>query len=265
MKFSLLAEEIAKSHKSKMGDFIGVIVEGKPRIGKSVYATKVMRDVHMILDSKLSKLNAYELARQSLHFHLEPFLKTIQTKQREIREMLPKKIDWTRRIPVIGIDDASLYAGTDLYFRDPNLYAAFQRAMTTIGTSATSVLITAPTHDALAKCLREYYDYFIVSITNEGQNRRLAKIKEWYKHGQQKKLRAIGEDEFTARIPTSIYGRYLIDRMDLGGASIDELLRASASREKANEAPRANTATIPKKDRRRRTKLEKVREIYDAL
>lgn len=225
--FSLLAEEIVKSHRGKMGEYVGVQIEGKKRIGKSVYATKVMRDVFMLLNPKLQKTQAYEMAGKHLHFRLEPFLRLIMEKQQQIQSNLPN-IDWTQRIPVLGLDDASLYVGKDLYFRNSNLYNAFENTMTTIGTTLCSLVITTPSHKALAKCLRDYYEYLVVKITvAPGRYGRLATIKEWYttKYGTLK-LRKIAEEEFTAHIPNEIYAPYLDKRMSVGMEAVGELLTA---------------------------------------
>lgn len=221
---SNLAEMIADAHKDRMGSFIGAIIEAPPRKGKSSYATKVMRDVFRVLHPELDKNETYLRARKSIYFKIKPFLETIKAKQKEIRAMLPR-IDWTQRIPVATLDDASIYAGATLYFAHPDLYGAFQSTMTTIGTALSCVLVTAPTHEALTKCLREYYNYLVVRITDEGRGERLATIQEWYrkKRGGMG-LRRIAEDEFTVYIPKKIYGDYLKQRIDLGIEAVDELL-----------------------------------------
>lgn len=212
-----MAEMIVNAHKSPLGDFLGFIITGKLGRGKSVYSIKAMRDVFQMLDPTLTMEEAYRLALQSMHFVVDPFLMRIREKQMEIRERLPK-IDWTRRIPVISLDDASLYVGTDLYFKDQELYSEFENSMTTIRTAASSVLITAPHEQALTKCLREYYSYYIVKITKYDAYRREAKIMEWYEGKNRKlKLKEVGTDEYNARVPNKIYADYLAPRLDMAG------------------------------------------------
>ena len=237
---SLMAEMIADAHRSPLGEFKGFIIEGKVRTGKTVYSIKGMRDVFMILNPSLTAEEAYELALQQVYFEVDPFLTLIENKQREIRERLPD-IDWTRRIPTVTLDDASLYAGADLYIKDQAMYSAFQNTMTTIGSAASSVIITAPSHLSLTKCLREYYSYYIVKISKYDAYRREAKIMEWYEdRGKQKmKLREVGTDEYTAHIPNALYAKYLAPRLERG-----EMVTKSA---RAISAARAMEASKPPK------------------
>lgn len=228
--FSLMAEMIVDAHKSPLGDHNSFIITGKLGRGKSVYSIKSMRDVFMMLDPNLTMDEAYELAIQSMHFEVGPFLTRIKDKQREIREQLPK-IDWTKRIPVITLDDASLYVGTDLYIKDQALYSAFENSMTTIRTAASSVLITAPHYSALTKCLREYYSYYIVKITKYDDYRREAKIMEWYEGKNRKlKLKEVGTDEYTARVPNAIYAKYLMPRLEMAEKEVEGGLAISKER-----------------------------------
>lgn len=225
-EFSYLAEMAANAHQGSLGKFKGFIVEGELRVGKTVYSIKAMRDMYMILNPRMSRDEAYELALKSVHFKIKPFLRLIRAKQREIKTMLPK-IDWAKRIPILTLDDASLYAGVDLYFRSQKLYSAFQNTMTTIGTAVSVLMITAPKHTSLAKPLREFYDYHVVRITEYDEHRREAAIKEWYTtKGGGLRLRRIATDEFTAYIPNRYYARYLKERIELGEESVEELLAA---------------------------------------
>jgi hypothetical protein len=223
---SFLAEMVANAHLSPTGKFKGFIIEGELRIGKTSYSIQAMRDVFMLLDPALSIDEAYELALRHIHFKIGPFLKLILEKQREIRTALPK-IDWSKRIPVLTLDDASLYAGVDLFFKDQKLYAAFQDTMTTIGTAISSLIITAPAVDALAKPLREYYDYHPVRITEFDRYRREATIKEWYTaRSGRLNTKKMHKDRFNVLIPDKYYSRYLAERIALGEAAVEELMAA---------------------------------------
>lgn len=223
---SYLAETAAKTHLSPLGRFNGFIIEGELRMGKTSYSIKAMRDTYIILNPSLSKDEAYEMALDNVHFKIEPFLKLIREKQKEIKSMLPK-IDWSKRIPILTLDDASLYAGIDLYFRSQKLYSAFQNTMTTIGTAVSVLLITAPKHSSLAKPLREYYDYYVTRITGIDEHRREAKIREWYTaRSGRLRLKKVATDEFTAYIPNKHYAKYLQNRIELGEESVEELLAA---------------------------------------
>lgn len=180
----------------------------------------------MILNPELSIDDAYEMALQHIHFKIGPFLKLIRAKQKEIREMLPK-IDWKRRIPILTLDDGSLYAGVDLYFKSPKLYSAFQNTMTTIGTAVSTLIITAPKIEALTKPLREFYDYHPVRITEYDEYRRDAAIKEWYTaRSGRLRTKRLATDEFNVLIPTKFYVRYLTDRITLGEEAVEELMAA---------------------------------------
>lgn len=225
-EFSYLAEMAAETHRSPLGEFKGFIVEGELRKGKTSYSIKAMRDIYMMLNPGMSKDDAYEMALKSVHFKIEPFLRLIRAKQREVKRMLPE-IDWTRRIPVLTLDDASLYAGVDLYFKSQKLYSAFQNTMTTVGTAVSALIITAPKHTSLAKPLREFYDYYVVRITGYDEYRREATIREWYTaRSGRMNLKRIATDEFSAHIPNRFYAQYLAERIKLGEESVEELLAA---------------------------------------
>lgn len=229
-----MAEMIVDAHKSPLGEFKGFIITGKVRTGKTAYSIKGMRDVFMALNPKLTMEEAYKLALQHIYFEIDPFLTLIGNKQKEIRKRLMgkiPKIDWTQRIPTASLDDASLYAGADLYLKDQAMYSAFENTMTTVGSAVSSVIITAPHHLALTKCLREYYSYYVVKISKYDAYRREAKIMEWYEAKNRKlKLKEVGTDEYTPRIPNAIYAKYLAPRLEKGEKAVEEGL--AISREK---------------------------------
>ncbi len=244
----LATEIILDAYKSPSGEFKGFIIEGKPRIGKTVYAIKTLRDVYLQLHPEpvadvINKTDAliteaYEWAIKQVHFELEPFLQRVGDKQREIRKMLPH-IDWTQRIPGIVLDDSSLYAGTDLYFRDQSLYSSFSDTMTTIGSATAGILITCPHHQSLAKPIREFYNYYVVKIIKMDEWRREAKVMEWYESGKSRtlKLREYGVDEFTAHVPQAIYSKYLGPRLEKGEQAVTEALEASRARASTESTP----------------------------
>lgn len=256
---------IMNAHRSPLGEFKGFIVEGKLRIGKTVYSIKVMRDLFMMLNPNLTKEEAYELALQYINFEIDPFLTLIENKQRETRKQLPH-IDWTTRIPVVTLDDASLYAGADLYIKDQAIYSAFQNTMTTIGTAASSVIITAPSHLALTKCLREYYSYYVVKITKYDEYRREAKIMEWYEdRGRQKmKLREVGTDEFTAHVPDAVYAKYLYPRLEKGETTTRSAREISAARKREVSEIREVASEVLEASQPRKTTQRKKRVIYGS-
>jgi len=238
-EISYAAEEIVEAHNNPLGGFKGFIVEGKLRTGKTAYAIKVVRDVLMALHPELTVEEAYRQSLDYIFFEVDPFLKIVEAKHREIREHLPK-IDWTLRIPVLVLDDASLYAGSDMYFKDQMMYSAFQNTMTTIGSAVSGVIITAPVHDALTKCLREYYSYYIVRIVTDrevGSDYRDAKIYEWYRKPSRTTLglKLVAVDVFTPRVPF-VYSEYLKKRLVSGEMETRKALEISAMRKAEMQA-----------------------------
>lgn len=228
-QISFLAEDIVNACREKMGSFVGGIVVGGPRKGKTAYTIKVMRDVYRTLHPEIDMKTAYMMAIDSLFLKIDRFLKQTSEKQHYMKSRLPD-IDWSQRIPVGTLDDASIYAGPDLYFQDQDLYSAFQGTMTTIGTAYSSILITAPSPDALTKCLREYYDYYIIKITETSSDDSLATIQEWYRKpgtASTRVLRKVAEDVFTRHIPKKIYAKYLGPRIEMGIEAVDYLMARS--------------------------------------
>ena len=228
-----LAQSILDAYNDPSGPFVGAIIEGQLRTGKTVYAIKTMRDVFRTLDGSTNE-EAYKKAIETVNFELDPFLESIGRRQLEIKNNLPK-IDWKMRYPCRCLDDSSLYAGTDLYFRDLSLYSSFSNCMTTVGSATSGMLITAPAKESLSKPLREYYNYLVVSIVKCGGWEREAVIKEWYPHGMSRtlRLREVARDCFTAHIPTEQYAMYLAPRLEKGVQAVHDAL--AASRAKATE------------------------------
>jgi len=223
-QYSFTAELAARTHLSPTGKFKGYIIEGDLRVGKTSYAIKVMRDTYMILHPEATIDEAYEFALEQMHFNLGPFLDLVAEKQRHIKAMLPD-IDWTTRIPICTLDDGSLYAGVSLYFTDQKLYSAFQNTMTTIGTAVSNIAITCPRIESLAKPIREFYNYHPISVTTFDEYRRKATVSKWYQYSKTGRLRKkkMCVDEFTPRIPTKHYAKYLKNRIELGEDSVNKL------------------------------------------
>lgn len=231
--YSRLARIIYKKYTSPTGEFKGFIIEGEPRIGKSSYALQVMADVFKMIHPELTEDGAFDMALDSMYFKLEPFIDALDRKDLEKKEYRAQhtKIDHSIRFPVMTLDDASLHAGTHLHRQNANLYSHFENVLTTIGTSTAALLMTTPTYQALAKPMREYYDYNIVPITKFDDYRRLATIKEWYRREgrttmQLRKIKDLPNvDRYLVELPNRVYNKY------------DEI-RTSMARE-AREALRA--------------------------
>lgn len=130
---SKMAKTILEAHPQKL---VKVMVHGGERIGKSIWAIKVMWEVYEALG--YTEDEAFEEAFGSLFFRPWEFLDKIDELEEAVIE------DFTAQAPVLCIDDAGVGLGGGLYDLDRDTFWELKETWPTVGTYVTGLFLTTP-------------------------------------------------------------------------------------------------------------------------
>lgn len=136
--------------------FCGGIVYGKRRIGKSVYALKVMVEIFKAFGC--TEDEAWELAFASLYFDPRDLLKTI-------RELASRKMCW----PIVTLDDAGVGAGRHIWFTDRDLYYALDSVLVTVGKVFSGFILTTPNFEQMLNSFKDAQDVYRIEVKWNGR------------------------------------------------------------------------------------------------
>lgn len=197
------AEEIVVKHP---WGFIGGIIYGPRRIGKSVYALKVMQQVFMAFG--FSKEEAWRLAINSLFFDVQKLLM-------RINQLASERKVW----PVICLDDAGVGAGSHKWFTERGTVYALSGVFDTVGTVVSGFIMTTPNFERILGFIRDAEDFYriVIKVTGTG-------ISHWQREANAYRIRILPSgtkrirskhtkhggfvDEFSAHLTNEKYGEY---------------------------------------------------------
>jgi len=212
---SILAGKILREHPN---GFCGCIVEGQRAIGKTAYCLRVSKQVYQRLDKTLSDYDAYMKALENCLFDIDDVLRVLK-QTRKKREV----------IPCIVWDDAGAFASSLLWFTDLEAVTQLKSVMDTIRTAVTGFIINCPDRGSLLRNLRNYDDYIVEIVKDEGGNGKNNVSKETgqpYKNYQRvargytsfklpsgkRIIHKNFEDAFSCYIPVDVYHKYMEKR-----------------------------------------------------
>lgn len=198
-----LANIIVKIHPF---GFLGAIIEGERGYGKSMYALKVMAQIHYKMND-ITETEAWEMALNSMIFTME-----------DVINLIDNNIKNDIVSPVVCVDDATVHFCSYKYFT--NLYEVIllHGMFDTIRTSVTGLLLTCPSRRLLLAALRNYDDYTIQinkDRTTKGINgySRIARGIKWFTIPDgRKRFRKTFEDHYSCYVPNWIYEKYMVKR-----------------------------------------------------
>lgn len=149
------AKEIVSKHP---WEFVGGIVYGPRRIGKSVYALKNMQQIFMAFG--YSKEESWRLAIFSLYFDVRKLLERINYLASEHKV-------W----PVVCLDDAGVGAGSHKWFTERSTVYALSGVFDTVGTVVSGFIMTTPNFERILSFIRDAEDFYriVIRITGVGQ------------------------------------------------------------------------------------------------
>ncbi|MFC2067737.1 hypothetical protein ACFLTP_01810 [Chloroflexota bacterium] len=172
--------------------FIGAIIYGSQRTGKSSYASKVMYEIYQDWD----KVNQYML------FKLE-----------DVVRVLEDATDRGVKIPCFCWDDCGVHGNNLLYFSNRDLVQYLGDLLDVAGISVSGVLMTTPSPLKLLKVIRGY-EFYRVKVTsrNTSTGRRAVGYKSILLPSGTRMIKREYEDMFSVMLPDSFWDRYVEKR-----------------------------------------------------
>ncbi|MBW2675043.1 MAG: hypothetical protein JRD89_16800, partial [Deltaproteobacteria bacterium] len=145
----ILAKKIVEKHPY---GFLGALVYGHRRVGKSIYALKTMQQVFMAYGCEEEE--AWRLAMDSMIFDTYELLQVIH-------ELAKNAKVW----PVLTLDDAGVAAGSMKWFSDRKSVQALNAVFDTMGTVVSCLILTTPTFQRVLRFLRDAEDFYRIDVT----------------------------------------------------------------------------------------------------
>jgi len=209
----VLAKKLLSAHKTN--GFTGAIITGPRGIGKSSYALKVLYDVFIAMD--YNETAAWDMALDRVLFRIK-----------DIIQFLDDNTDKEEREIGFIWDDAGVFGSNLTWYTNIKLVHLLQSMMDTVRGSLNGMLLTCTNQGQLLKFLRRYDNHIvIISYAEQGGWNRIAKgyIKRTLPSGMQRVYPNF-HDYFSCRLPTHIYKRYQIKRMQYNKENITALKNA---------------------------------------
>lgn len=199
--------------------FIGAIIEGERGYGKSSYALKVMAQVYQNIEG-LDETTAWNRAIDNMVFSMDDIIQKING-----------NIETDHVSPAICLDDATVHFSSYKFFT--NLYEVIlvHGMFDTIRTACTGLLLTCPKRDLLLAALRNYDDYKIEIIMNDGWQRIARGYKMKTSPIGQRRVYKNYEDEYSCYLPNWVFEKYMEKRKFYLKQTNEELQRILGSKE----------------------------------
>jgi AAA+ ATPase superfamily predicted ATPase len=196
----VLAERIKRAYRG--GGFIGAIIYGPQRLGKSSYALKVLYNLYGDWDAVL-RYTVFDL--------------------KEVITLLSDAVNGGKRIPAIVWDDAGFHASKMLYFQNRALTLYLQRLIDVVGINLGGLLITTPSPSNLLRSLRGY-EFFRVKIYSDGGTRRHATgyLSVLLPSGTRVIKREF-QDYYDVMLPDAFWGEYVKKRRSYLSQALKDL------------------------------------------
>ena len=200
MKF-VLGHQIARAIKHD--GFVGAIIYGQQRLGKSSYAAQVLYDIY----------GDWGIVQDNIVFNLSDVVNILSMASKE-----------RRKIPALCWDDCGVHGNKLIYFQDRLLVQYLGNLMDVIGLNLGGFLMTTPSPLNLLRSLRGYEFYRIKVYRRDQYNGRMAV-------GYQSVLLPSGtrlikrefKDNFNVMLPDDFWFPYLDKRQGYLDVAIDKL------------------------------------------
>lgn len=168
--------------------FVGGIIFGNQRIGKSSYALQVMKEIY----------GSWDKAIEHTHFELD-----------DVLDALSGSLDVGEEIPVLLWDDGGVHASKHLFWSDRKKTQLLQSLLDTCGYHLGCLLITTPSPNNLLKCLRDY-EFYRVKITrkNEYWGRNALGYRNIMLPSGASFIKKVFQDSFSCKLPDGVHGEY---------------------------------------------------------
>lgn len=172
--------------------FIGAIIYGSQRTGKSSYASKVMYEVY----------GDWDMVNRYMLFRLE-----------DVITILEDATNKGEKIPCFTWDDCGVHGNNLLYFANRDLVQYLGDLLDVAGISVGGLLMTTPSPLKLLKVIRGY-EFYRVKVTNrnESNGRRAVGYKSILLPSGTRMIKREYEDSFGVMLPDSFWTAYIEKR-----------------------------------------------------
>lgn len=186
----VLATEIKQAIKNDQ--FVGAIIYGQQRMGKSSYAAKVMYEIYQ----------DWDMVNLHMLFKLD-----------DVVRLLEEATDRGIRIPCFCWDDCGVHGNKLLYFQERTLVQYLGDLLDTAGISVGGILMTTPSPFKLLAVIRGYEFYRVkVTAKNTSHGRRAVGYKSILLPSGTRLIRRVYSDEFNVMLPEEFWGSYVAKR-----------------------------------------------------
>jgi hypothetical protein len=200
LKF-VLSHHIEKAMRDD--GFIGAIIYGAQRLGKSSYSAQVLYDIY----------HDWQLVDEHMVFNLTDVVDLLHTANRE-----------RRKIPALCWDDCGVHANKLVYFQDRLMVQYLSNLIDVVGVNLGGLLMTTPSPLNLLRTLRGYEFYRVKVYRRDQYNGRIAV-------GYQSVLLPSGtrlikrefKDNFNVRLPDEFWNPYIEKRQGYLDQAIGKL------------------------------------------
>lgn len=169
--------------------FVGSIIFGSQRIGKSSYGLKVLYEIYGDWDTVLEKYCLFDL--------------------NDVLELLEKSVEERKQVNAFMWDDAGVHASKHIFFSDRKKAQLLQSLFDVVGLYLGGVILTTPSPTNLLKALRDY-EFYRVKITrkNEYWGRNALGYRNILLPSGASYIKKVFQDNFSCRLPDDVYSRY---------------------------------------------------------
>jgi len=186
----------------KRDQFLGAIVYGPQRTGKSSYSAKVMYEVY----------GDWDMVNKMMLFRLE-----------DVVEVIERATTTGVKVPVFCWDDCGVHGNNLLYFANRDLVMYLGDLLDVAGISVGSILMTTPSPEKLLKVVRGY-EFLRVKVTNRdgSTGRRSVGYNSTLLPSGTRIIHRLYEDSFSVTLPDAYWRDYMVKRK---GYLVDGLKR----------------------------------------
>jgi len=197
----VLTGEIEKAIKQDA--FLGIIVYGPMRVGKSSYALQTLYQVY----------HDWDLVLDNTIFRLEDLI-----------AMIERAMETETKVPAVIWDDAGVFGNRLAYFRNRQLVEYLEDLVDTIGLYLHALLMTSPSVLSLLKALRTFEFYRAKCYRRDaGYGRYAVSYMATLLPSGSRLIHRRWRDNFNCRLPDPVWDKYVIKRRSYLKEAVSQL------------------------------------------
>lgn len=169
--------------------FVGSIIFGSQRVGKSAFGLKTLFEVYGDWDLILDNYVLFDIG--------------------EVLDLLESSVENREPVKAFMWDDAGVHASKHIFFTDRKRAQLIQSLFDVVGLYLGGVILTTPSPTNLLKSLRDY-EFYRIKITRKNQfwGRNALGYRNILLPSGSSFIKKVFQDSFSCRLPDDIYSRY---------------------------------------------------------